>query len=297
MVAMNYNLRVTLALLTLLASLARAGSPVPPEVRVLGRGLMQGEAALIVVSRHDPKTAPKGSFLDKDLVFSPGRAAGTWVAVAAVDLMRSTGTSKLALTMTGTDGAAYSGDRDVDVAYKAFKTRELTVDPKFVEPPKDLAERAKREGARLDAIYETRTPDALWDGAFSSPIPGAVVSRFGERSVFNGVPKAPHAGADLRAKKGVPVRAAARGRVVLAEEFFYPGNIVVLDHGWGVYSSYSHLSRIDVREGDLVPARRILGLVGATGRVTGPHLHWAVKVSNARVDPFSLVALPLDQYR
>jgi murein DD-endopeptidase MepM/ murein hydrolase activator NlpD len=109
--------------------------------------------------------------------------------------------------------------------------------------------------------------------------------------VFNGEPRAPHNGADLRAKTGTPIRSANRGRVVLAKELFFTGNTVIVDHGLGIYLLYAHLSRIDVKPGATVDNGQVIGLSGATGRVTGPHLHWGVRIQGARVNPFSLVDL------
>jgi len=127
---------------------------------------------------------------------------------------------------------------------------------------------------------------------FQVPVEGAKDGRnFGHRRVFNGQPRAPHSGADLRAKSGTPIYAANRGRIVLAKDLFYSGNAVFIDHGMGLYTSYLHLSEIRVAVGDFVERGQLLGLSGATGRVTGPHLHWGVRILDARVDPFSLVRI------
>ena len=127
---------------------------------------------------------------------------------------------------------------------------------------------------------------------FSIPIPGETSgTNFGHRRIFNGEPRAPHAGADLRAKTGTPIHATNRGRVVLAKSLFFTGNTVILDHGMGIYSLYAHLSRLDVKVGDIINNGQQVGLSGATGRVTGPHLHWGMMVQGARVDPFTLVNL------
>lgn len=291
---MRYNLLVTIA--SLLAAAALAAGAAVPELH-FARPPRLGETTLVVVTDQDPKFAPKGTFAGRDLAFFSAGSTGTWLAFAAVDLDASTGPARLTVDLSGADGTPRRWDQTLTIAARAFATRTLQVDPKYVEPPPDLVERAEREGARMSKVFSETTPERFWDGKFASPIPGAVSSRFGERSVFNGVPKAPHSGADLRARKGIPVKAAARGRVALTGEFFYPGGVVVLDHGFGVYTSYSHLSRIDAVVGAVVPAGTVIGAVGATGRVTGPHLHWAAKVANARVDPFSLIALPLDAYR
>jgi len=153
-------------------------------------------------------------------------------------------------------------------------------------------QRAAREAKELDKIYATATPEILWAKPFRSPIPGqAKGSNFGHRRVFNGQPRAPHAGSDLKAATGTPIHATNRGRVTLAKNLFFTGNTVVLDHGIGVYTIYAHLSKIDVKVGDIVEENQLLGLAGATGRVTGPHLHWSARIQGARVDPFSLLSI------
>jgi murein DD-endopeptidase MepM/ murein hydrolase activator NlpD len=112
---------------------------------------------------------------------------------------------------------------------------------------------------------------------------------FGHRRIFNDQPRAPHSGTDLAASTGTAVGSSNAGRVVLAKNLFFSGNAVFVDHGLGLFSVYLHLSRIDVEVGEMVAPGQIIGLVGATGRVTGPHLHWGVRVLGARIDPFSLL--------
>lgn len=263
------------------------------EISILGRGAFPGEALLIAVNRRDLAGAPTGSFLGKPLAFYPV-AAGGWAALAGIDLDVKLGPATLSLSLPERAGPR-GVSRPVEVRPKTFPTRRLTVDDRFVRlNPADQA-RVDREQARTAAIYAASNP-VRFAGPFTSPIPGAASARFGERRVFNGVPKSPHNGADLRATTGTPVRAPSAGRVALAGDLFYSGNTVILDHGLGLYTVYAHLSRIDVTEGRDVPAGRVLGAVGATGRVTGPHLHWGVKLGGARVDPFALTALPLDRY-
>lgn len=121
-------------------------------------------------------------------------------------------------------------------------------------------------------------------------MPQEANSAFGTRSIFNGKPRNAHGGADFLSPSGTIVHAPNAGRIVVARSLYYSGNTVIIDHGLGVFSMLAHLSRIDVKEGDLIIANQTLGLVGATGRVTGPHLHWAVRAGNARVDPLSLLA-------
>ena len=114
---------------------------------------------------------------------------------------------------------------------------------------------------------------------------------FGSRSVFNGQPRSPHSGADFRAAEGTPVVAPNVGRVVLTGDTYFSGGSIILDHGWGLYSYFAHLSKILVDKGDLVEPGQTVGQAGATGRVTGPHLHWTLRLNGARVDPLSLIEL------
>jgi ribosomal protein L29 len=216
-------------------------------------------------------------------------SARRWRGLIGVDLA-TTESSSLVVTadLRGLPHAQISSP----LALKArqFPTRRLTVASRFVDPSPEELDRIRREAARLETIFGTVTmPDRL--DTFAPPLPGVPGSNFGSRSVFNGEPRAPHAGADFRGATGTPIAAPAAGRVVLAEELFFTGQTVVIDHGVGLYSLLAHLSRIDVTPGQAVARGDVMGLLGATGRVTGPHLHWTVRLNGARVDPLRLVAL------
>ena len=215
-----------------------------------------------------------------------------WLATVGVDLDSRPGDHAVDVTFTYADGHARSHSEPIVVRAEQYPTTELTVEERYVElSPEDQA-RSEREAAETRAIYDTFTPERYWTDAFQVPVQGANDGRnFGHRRVFNGQPRAPHSGADLRARTGTPIQAANRGRVVLAKDLFYSGNAVFLDHGYGLYTTYLHLSAIDVSAGDMVERGQELGLAGATGRVTGPHLHWGVRILDARVDPFSLIRL------
>jgi murein DD-endopeptidase MepM/ murein hydrolase activator NlpD len=122
-------------------------------------------------------------------------------------------------------------------------------------------------------------------------VPQRANSAFGTRSIFNGEPRSPHSGADFLSPAGTPVHAPNAGRVLVAENLYFTGNTVVVDHGLGLLSLFAHLSRMDVEAGEMVTTGQVLGAVGSTGRVTGPHLHWTLRAGGARVDPLSLLAL------
>jgi murein DD-endopeptidase MepM/ murein hydrolase activator NlpD len=213
-----------------------------------------------------------------------------WFTVVGVDLDSRPGEHAVDVTFRYGDGRTRVERQPVTVAAQKYPTTELKVEDRYVElRPEDQA-RAERESEETSKIYATLTPQMYWTEPFAAPIPGAKDGRnFGHRRIFNGQPRAPHSGADLRAATGTPIYAANRGRVVLAKNLFYSGNAVFIDHGLGVYSTYLHLSRIDVEPNQLVERGQRIGLAGATGRVTGPHLHWGIRILDARIDPFSLL--------
>jgi murein DD-endopeptidase MepM/ murein hydrolase activator NlpD len=221
------------------------------------------------------------------------RRANVQRALVGVDLERKAGEYELSFAAQLPGGEQLSCTSRVTVKGGKFAIENLKVAPEFVEPnPKDI-ERADKERQRLRELFGTSTPERLWRGSFRLPLPGAKNARnFGRRRMLNGQPGSPHTGVDFPAPAGTLIHASQRGRVVLAENLFFSGNTVVLDHGLGVYTFYGHLISMSVKVGDLVSAGAILGHVGATGRVTGPHLHWGLTVNQARVNPLQIVGLP-----
>ena len=220
------------------------------------------------------------------------RSGDRWLTIVGVDLDSRPGDHAVDVTFAYEDGHTRVVEEPVMVNAGQYPTTELQVEERYVElSPEDQA-RADREAAETSAIYDTFTLQRYWSEPFEVPVRGAKDGRnFGHRRVFNGQPRAPHSGADLRAGTGTPIYAANRGRVVLAKDLFFSGNAVYIDHGYGLFTTYLHLSEIDVKVGEVVERGQQLGLAGATGRVTGPHLHWGVRLLDARVDPFSLVRI------
>jgi murein DD-endopeptidase MepM/ murein hydrolase activator NlpD len=214
-----------------------------------------------------------------------------WAALVGIDLETQPGRYEIKLKGIDKDGKRITAPRMLRVTAKKFPTRVLTVDEKFVNPPADETSRIEGERKRVAAIMETSTPEKLWRGAFRIPVPGEVISTFGKGNVYNSQPRSPHTGTDFRGKTGTPIRAPNAGRIVLAEDLYYSGNTIIIDHGYGLYSYLGHMSKFSVREGDVVKAGEVIGKVGATGRVTGPHLHWSVRLATTQVDPMSLVSV------
>jgi murein DD-endopeptidase MepM/ murein hydrolase activator NlpD len=207
--------------------------------------------------------------------------AGHWYAVVGIPLATAAGRDSI--SVAGADGARRT--LRYDVAAKHYVTQELKVAPQHVDlSAADLA-RFEKEKVALDRILDTWTDTAPATLALAAPVSGARSSSFGSRRVFNGEARNPHTGMDIAAAAGTPVTAPAAGTVVDTGDYFFNGNTVIVDHGMGFMTLFCHLSRIDVAVGDSVRAGDRLGLVGATGRATGPHLHFGVTLNRAWVDP------------
>ena len=213
-----------------------------------------------------------------------------WRALVGVDLDQKPA-SYIATIEARLPSETLRVTRTIVVKPKIFPTRTLKVAPDFVNPPESERVRIERDSTFLRGIFAASPPKRLWTRAFVPPVPDPANSRFGTRSIFNGERRNPHGGADFASPLGRPVKAPTGGRIVGARELFFTGNVVIIDHGLGMFSLLAHLSRIDVKEGDEVQGGEVVGLVGATGRVTGPHLHWALTIAGARIDPVSALAL------
>lgn len=171
-----------------------------------------------------------------------------------------------------------------------YPVQHLSVPDKMVSPPKEVLDRIKRELAMVKKALAKSQPDRLWEVPFVAPLTGAVTSPYGTIRTMNGVKKGIHTGVDLRAAMGTPVAAPARGIVVLAEDLYFAGKCIYIDHGNGVFSVMMHLSEIAMQAGDSVRAGDVIGKTGRSGRVTGPHLHFGVRVHGKWVNPLPLVA-------
>lgn len=213
-------------------------------------------------------------------------------AFIGLDVEKPAGQYALNLHGHTETGARVNCSASISVKDGHFIVERLQVAEKFVDLNPADTQRAIEETKRMRDIYATITPERLWDGPFRLPLAGVRRGgNFGTRRVLNGEPRSPHTGVDFPAPKGTPVHAAQAGRVVLAEPLFFSGNTIIIDHGLGVYTMYGHLSVMSVHAGDTVKAWQLLGQVGATGRVTGPHLHWGLVIDDARVAATQIVGL------
>jgi murein DD-endopeptidase MepM/ murein hydrolase activator NlpD len=246
--------------------------------------ISQGDVMRIDVS--SPEGEPiAGNIFGKDVIFSFDRQSTMWTALAGVDLETKPGKYRLRIN----HGSASLPTRVVQVHARDFRVRRLRVPETFVNPPPDALEQIADDNKMLAAAYAQTTPQR-WSGAFVLPVDGTPTSNFGTRSVYNGRPRSPHSGVDFSSEPGTPIRASNHGVVALASPLYFTGNTIVIDHGARLFSVFAHLSEFQVKAGAIVSPDTIVGLVGATGRVTGPHLHWSVRLNGARVDPLSLIA-------
>jgi murein DD-endopeptidase MepM/ murein hydrolase activator NlpD len=257
----------------------------------------QGSLLLAEVRSAKPLKEIKGEWTGKDTLFWAAQSAAksrysVYRALLGVDLEQAAGKYDFAVTADTQSGEKLSCHATVAVKAGHFAMESLRVEKQFVQPDPEQLKRAQAEQERLREILGRVTPERLWQGSFRVPLDGVTSGKnFGKRRILNGQPGSPHGGVDLPATMGTPVYAAQSGRVVLAEELYFPGNTVVVDHGLGIYTFYGHLSEISVKVGDEVKQGALLGKAGATGRVTGPHLHWGLSVNRARVDPLLILKL------
>jgi hypothetical protein len=218
---------------------------------------------------------------------------GTWAALAGVDVEAPVGPSTLHISAKDHD-VINKVDKTIEIHAAHYRTGTLSVAPKFVEPGPDALKEIEAESKVKAKVFGESAKDPLWAGDFRAPVAAQPTDSFGTRRMFNKKLASIHKGADFRAAMGTPVHASNSGVVVLARPLYYEGNCVIIDHGMGLYTLSMHFSRIDVHEGQHVKKGDQLGLSGATGRVTGPHLHWAVRWEGAYLDPLKLLKLNLN---
>lgn len=261
------------------------------RVEYLPRTVKQGDVCFIRTSGPASLKTIHGEFRGKRLPMALGAHKGTYEGLLGIDMNIGPAGYKLKIMATDGNRRIYRSGLILKVGKADFRTQALSLPSSMVDLDPQTMERVEKEETRLKVLFQGYREEKLWKGPFARPVPGESSTAFGLRRIINGQTKSPHTGVDLRAEEGVPVLASNNGIVVLVDHLFFAGKSVILDHGWGTYSMYFHLSETLVSEGERVSRETVLGRVGSTGRSKGPHLHWGIRINGARVDPLALLRL------
>ncbi len=265
--------------------LVQAKTGVPPAIIIQPNKIGPGDIATVAVKNAaGPVT---GTFNGIRLHFNPVK--NTFKALLGIDLNTEPGTYPLEVMSNGKKLL-----KKIKIVKKKYPVQRLTLPEDMVVLSPENEARTERDQKKTAAIWPVDS-ERLWRGAFIDPLPGKEIGTpFGVRRIINKIPKNPHSGIDITADEGDPVLAPNDGVAVLVDDLFYSGHSVILDHGQGIYTMFFHLSKINVRYGQAVMKGEVIALVGSTGRATGAHLHWGVRMQGAKVDPLKLIKLKLE---
>lgn len=283
-----FGLGVSFFFLTV--SLAWAGTL---QVDLSEPQLSQGDLRILRVTPPEPLTWLEARFRTLSLPVRPD--GGEYTVLLAVDLETAPGPYPLEFEAQGTSGNRYRKRVRITVADGRFPEQRLKLPKGMVDLDAKTLARVRREQKAIAGIWKKWQAGPYWWQAFVPPLEGTpdVTSEFGLRRILNGQPRNPHSGVDFRASFGTPVRASNGGLVVYTGELFFNGKSVILHHGGGLFTMYFHLQGYQVETGQEVAKGEVLGWVGATGRATGPHLHWGANLRGVRFDPRGLLMLSL----
>ncbi len=270
----------------------------PIVTSITPKKVYQGDIFKLTIDAPPDMVIKKVRFLKKDYPVA-GVAMGrgdenpkntSWVILGAPI---STPHGKRLIVIKGTyrDGRKFIKNIPIVINKKQFPEEHLTVPEKMVEFPTRILKRVRADQRAIKTAVSAVTPRPLFNGPFLMPVDDIIKSEFGLRRFFNGRPRSPHSGVDIRAKTGEPISATNSGRVVLVRNCYLSGNTVVIDHGLGLYSIYAHLNSVRVKQGEIVKKGDIIGAAGMTGRATGPHLHWGASLLGERLNPLTLLKL------
>jgi murein DD-endopeptidase MepM/ murein hydrolase activator NlpD len=246
----------------------------------------QGEVGLITVRAR--ALEPDVTWLEKKVTLALSNRDNLWTGFLGADLTTPPGRYKLKISNTEGGNPEYV---TVTVLSKDHGSRSITVPREMVELDSETLARVKNEIKAVKEVLARSTVNPLWWGSWKRPVPGIVISPFGCRNIVNGMERSPHSGVDLRAPAGTPVKVTNRGIVELTANHFFSGKSIIIDHGGGIHSMYFHLSRISVEAGKVVEKGDPIGLTGSSGRVTGPHLHFGIRLDGRRINPLKLIEI------
>ena len=262
------------------------------SVSAIPQHLVNGGPVLFRVKTSSPLQSLKGNWLGHEVVFDKGEG-NMWFLLAAVSLSTPPGSVPLTLQGTTEAGSSVEFRHEFGISKAKYPVVHLTVAKQFTEPNPQQQATIKQDQEIKHKTFGEVSAERLWSGRFVAPVDAPVSDGFGTRRVFNGATKSVHQGLDYRVPPATPVNAMNSGTVILAQSLYFEGNCVTIDHGQGLLSLYLHLSELKVKEGDHVDRDQEIGLSGATGRATGPHLHIAVRWQGIYLDPAALLGLAL----
>ena len=254
------------------------------------RSLCQGEIIKICLQSPVPVSATL-SLDGRKYTFIPNRDTLRYFTMIALGLDMKPGIYN-AVHLEFSRGAKKDISFKLAVSRKTFPSKRIKVARRFTSPTPADMKRIKAEKEMLGRIYSISTSNWLGDGRFIMPVKGSISGVFGERRVFNRGFVSRHRGIDIRSPRGTSIKASNSGEVVLARDLYFSGNTVIINHGIGLFSIYCHMSKTIVRKGAFVDKGEVIGYTGSTGRSTGPHLHWGLKLVDNYADPLSIVYLP-----
>ena len=255
--------------------------------------LVQGSPAFFTVELVRPARRVSATWVGKTISFFHTKNPRIWYALAGADLETQPGSYGFAIAATLTSGRVVHATKKIDVGAGTFGTGEANVPENYVEPNAEEQRQIASDQKLKDRAFAHDTPQPEWSGNFVPPVSAKPTPSFGESRLLNEEHTSTHRGTDYPVPEGTPVLAANSGTVVLATSMYYEGNCVIIDHGQKLFTIYMHLKQIDLHEGDRVDKGKRVGLSGATGRVTGPHVHVGIRWNGANLDPVKLLALTL----
>jgi len=251
---------------------------------------IQGEILKIEIPVPKDFTNVKGVWKGQPVIFFRFEHSNMMGALLGIDLASKLGKDTLDVTLRSSHGVE-SRQYFVDVRDANFPVQTLTLPSKMVDLDSNTLKRVQREARHLRSLFtQTNTP-RMWGEGFIVPLEGKISDAFGRKRIINGQKKNPHTGEDISAPHGAEVKVSNHGIVRLSTDQFFSGKSILVDHGLGLFTMYFHLSEMKVKEGETVRRGQVIGLVGASGRATGPHLHWGARLNNARVDPYDLMKI------
>ena len=279
-----------------LALAAAPPAPASPGISVSISGLHPRQGEILELKIIDDRvTRVSGAKREKNFFFFPvPERKGEWLALVPFDLEDRPGDYPLGITLWTSAGQEERKELTVTLARGQFGRSELRLPEGQVNPPEEERAKIAAERALLNEVFGKVSPEIQITGRFLLPFPGFHGVAFGEERILNGVKRSPHSGLDCGAREGTSVSASNAGTVVLARHLYFEGNTVIIDHGLGIFTLYLHLKSLAVAEGRKVERGELIGWVGHSGRGTGPHLHFGVKILGERVDPNQLLNLSFD---